>query len=45
MLGLSRRTLLGGLAASLCAFGIISLTLIYLIPAPPSKVTIGTAFT
>ena len=44
MLGLSRRTLLGGLVASLCAIGIISLILSYLIPSPPSKVTIGTAF-
>lgn len=44
MLGLSRRTLLRGLIAALCAFGIISLALSYLIPAPPSKVTIGTAF-
>lgn len=44
MLGLSRRTLLGGLIVCLCAFGIISLALLYLIPTPPSKVTIGTAF-
>src|SRR5579871_2388812 len=43
-LGLSRRTLLLGLAASLCTIGIVSLVLSYLIPAPPSKVTIGTAF-
>ncbi|MFY9959220.1 TAXI family TRAP transporter solute-binding subunit [Bradyrhizobium sp.] len=44
ILGLSRRTLLVGLVASLCAVGIVSLVLSYLIPTPPSKVTIGTAF-
>jgi TRAP-type uncharacterized transport system substrate-binding protein len=43
MLGLSRRTLLAGMAG-LCAFGIISLVLSYLIPSPPSHVTIATAF-
>ena len=44
VLGLSRRTVLVGLVASLCTIGIVSLILSYLIPAPPSKVTIGTAF-
>src|ERR1700739_1036478 len=44
ILGLSHRTLLVGLVASLCTIGIVSLILSYLIPAPPSKVTIGTAF-
>jgi TRAP-type uncharacterized transport system substrate-binding protein len=44
ILGLSRRTLLVGLVASLSTIGIVSLVLSYLIPAPPSKVTIGTAF-
>jgi hypothetical protein len=33
-----------GLLASLCAIGIISIALSYLIPAPPSRVMIGTAF-
>ena len=44
MLGSSRRTLLFGVVLGLCAVGIISLVLSYFIPAPPSKVTIGTAF-
>lgn len=44
ILGLSRRTLLVGLVASLCAVSIVSVVLSYLIPAPPSKVTMGTAF-
>ena len=33
-----------GLAAVLCIVGIISLALIYFIPAPPSKVVMATAF-
>jgi TRAP-type uncharacterized transport system substrate-binding protein len=44
MLGLSRWSLLKGLAAILCIFGIVSLALIYFIPAPPSKITIATSF-
>ena len=44
MLGLSRRSLFKGLAAILCIVGIVSLALTYFFPAPPSKVTIATAF-
>jgi TRAP-type uncharacterized transport system substrate-binding protein len=44
VLGLSRWSLLKGLAAILCIFGIVSLALIYFIPAPPSKITIATSF-
>jgi TRAP-type uncharacterized transport system substrate-binding protein len=44
MLGLSRWSLLKGLVAILCIFGIVSLALIYFIPAPPSKITIATSF-
>jgi TRAP-type uncharacterized transport system substrate-binding protein len=44
MLGYNRWQLFKGLAASFCVVGIVSLLLIYFIPAPPSKVIIATAF-
>ena len=44
MLGYNRGQLFKGLAASFCVVGIVSLLLIYFIPAPPSKVTMATAF-
>jgi TRAP-type uncharacterized transport system substrate-binding protein len=44
MLGFGRRYLLVTFATVLCIFGIISLALSYLIPAPPSKITMATAF-
>ena len=44
MLGFSRRQLLKGLAAVVGIVSIISLALIYFIPAPPSTVTMATAF-
>jgi TRAP-type uncharacterized transport system substrate-binding protein len=44
MLGLSRRRLFKWLATTLCIVGIVSLALTYFFPAPPSTVTIGTAF-
>jgi TRAP transporter TAXI family solute receptor len=44
MLGLSRRDLFIGLAAVFCIVGIVSLALHYFIPAPPTKITIGTGF-
>ena len=42
MLGYNRRQLFKGLAASLCIVSIVSLALIYFIPAPPSKVVMAT---
>src|SRR5499427_3862110 len=42
MLGYNRWQLLKGLAASLCIVGIVSLALMYFIPAPPSKVVMAT---
>ena len=42
MLGYNRRQLFKGLAASFCIVGIISLALIYFIPAPPSKISMLT---
>jgi TRAP transporter TAXI family solute receptor len=42
MLGYNRRQLFKGLAASFCILGIISLALIYFIPAPPSKISMLT---
>ena len=42
MLGLSWSSLFKGLAAFICIVGIVSLALIYFIPAPPSKFTIAT---
>ena len=44
MLGYSRWQLLKGLAAIVGVVSIVSLALIYFIPAPPSTVTIATAF-
>jgi TRAP-type uncharacterized transport system substrate-binding protein len=40
----SRWQLLKGLTAIGVAFGIVSLALVYFIPAPPSKVVMATAF-
>jgi TRAP-type uncharacterized transport system substrate-binding protein len=42
MLGYNRWHLFKGLAASFCILGIVSLALIYFIPAPPSKVVMAT---
>ena len=42
MLGYNRWQLFKGLAASLCIVGIVSLALMYFIPAPPSKVVMAT---
>jgi hypothetical protein len=44
MLGLSWLGLLKGLALILCIVGIVSCALAYFIPAPPTTVTIATAF-
>jgi len=44
MLGYSRRQILKGTAAAAAGASIVSLLLIYFIPTPPSKVTMGTAF-
>jgi TRAP-type uncharacterized transport system substrate-binding protein len=44
MMGVNRWHLFKGLAALLCVFGVVSLALIYFIPASPSKITIGSAF-
>jgi TRAP-type uncharacterized transport system substrate-binding protein len=44
MLGYSSRQLFKGLAAAVGIVSIVSLLLIYFIPAPPSKVTMATAF-
>jgi TRAP transporter TAXI family solute receptor len=44
MLGFIRWHLFIGFAAILCIAGIVSLALIYFIPAPPSKITIATSF-
>ena len=44
MLGFSRWQLLKGLAAVVGTMSIVSLALIYFIPAPPSTVTMATAF-
>ena len=44
MLGYNRWQLFKGLAASFCVVGIVSLALIYVFPAPPSKVVMATAF-
>jgi hypothetical protein len=43
MLGFNRWHLLKGLAAILCIAGIVSLALIYFIPAPPSKIAMPTS--
>ena len=42
MLGYNRWQLFKGLAASFCIMGVVSLALIYFIPAPPSKVVMAT---
>jgi TRAP transporter TAXI family solute receptor len=44
MLGFNRWHLFKGLAAIFCIVGIISLVLVYFIPAPPRQISIGTAF-
>jgi uncharacterized protein len=44
MLGFDRWHLLKGLAAILCIVGIVSLTLTYVFPAPPSTITIASGF-
>jgi hypothetical protein len=44
MLGYSRWQLFKGLAAAVAIVSIVSLVLIYFFPAPPSKVTMATAF-
>jgi TRAP-type uncharacterized transport system substrate-binding protein len=44
MLGYSSRQLFKGLAVAVGIVSIVSLLLIYFIPAPPSKVTMATAF-
>ena len=44
MLEFSRAQLFKGLATVVCVVGTVSLALIYFIPAPPSKVTMATAF-
>jgi TRAP-type uncharacterized transport system substrate-binding protein len=44
MLGVSRRQLFKRLATIVCIVGIVSLLLMYFIPAPPSRVVMATAF-
>jgi TRAP-type uncharacterized transport system substrate-binding protein len=44
MLGYSRWQLFRGLAAAVAIVSIVSLILIYFFPAPPSKITMATAF-
>ena len=44
MLGFNRWQLFTGFAAILCIVGVTSLALIYFIPAPPTTVTLATAF-
>ena len=44
MLGFSRRQLFKGIAAAVGIVSVVSLVLIYFIPAPPSKVIMATAF-
>lgn len=44
MLGFSRWRLFKGLATIVCIVGIVSLLLMYFIPAPPSRVIMATAF-
>ena len=44
MLGYSRWQLFKGLAAAVGIVSIVSLVLIYFFPAPPSKITMATAF-
>jgi TRAP-type uncharacterized transport system substrate-binding protein len=42
MLGLSRGQLIKGLAVSICMVGVSWLVLEYLVPAPPTEITIAT---
>ncbi len=44
MFGLFRRRLLAGLVVILTTLGILALALAYLIPAPPSRVTMANGF-
>jgi TRAP-type uncharacterized transport system substrate-binding protein len=44
MLGFSRWQIFKGLAVAGCVVSVISLALLYFIPAPPSKATMTTAF-
>ena len=44
MLGSSWASLVKGLGAILCAFGVISLALIYFFPAPPSTILMASGF-
>jgi hypothetical protein len=44
MLGFTRRQLFKGLVLAAGTMGVVSLALIYFIPAPPSKVGMATAF-
>src|SRR5262245_43777168 len=44
MLGFSRRQILKGLVTATAIVSIVSLVLVYFIPAPPSAVTMATAF-
>jgi TRAP-type uncharacterized transport system substrate-binding protein len=44
MLGFNRWHLFKGLAAILCLVGIVSLTLIYFFPAPPSTISMAVGF-
>jgi TRAP-type uncharacterized transport system substrate-binding protein len=43
MLGYNRWQLFKGLGASLCIVGVVSLALMYFIPAPPSKVVMASS--
>jgi hypothetical protein len=45
MLGLGWTSLLKGMAVILCAFGVVSLVLVYFFPAPPATITIASGFT
>ena len=44
MLGLGWSDLFKGLAAVLCALGVVSLALLYFFPAPPSTISMGVGF-
>jgi TRAP-type uncharacterized transport system substrate-binding protein len=44
MLGLGWSGLIKGLSAFLCILGVVSLALIYFIPAPPSTITVAMSF-
>ena len=45
MLGLGWASLLKGMAVILCAFGVVSLVLVYFFPAPPATITIASGST